>query len=128
MSERAILISGDTHLGNNHTNFTPYFDPEHRQAYEDFLEMAEMAAKVQAERLADEASGKAGGDAMTMMAAAPGRMLDMLLDRNETGAVPYSKEFIAENQKMRRELIASLGYDKFDETEFMTVLGEDDPD
>jgi len=131
MSDNFVLITGDTHLGNNTTNFLPYFDPEFRPAYEEFLETAALATKIQAERAAkaaNEAQPKQGGDAMAMMAAAPGRMLDMLLDRKQDGSVPYSREFITGNQKLRREIIQSLGYDKFDEDEFMTVLGEDDPD
>lgn len=127
MTDSMVLITGDTHLGNNSTDFLPYFDPQYRPAYEDFLETAALAAKIQAERLA-AANTKSGGDAMSLMAAAPGHMLDMLVDRNEDGSVPYSREYIAANQKLRRETIAKLGYDRFDESEFMTVLGEDDPD
>jgi len=132
MTDALVLITGDTHLGSNHTDFLPYFDPQYRPAYQEFLETAALAQKIQAERLAKAAAGgkgKAmGGDAMSMMAAAPGRMLDMLVDRRGDGSVPYSREYIAENQKIRREVIRSLGYDKFDEDEFMSVLGEDDPD
>ena len=112
MTDSIILISGDTHLGNNSTDFLPYFDPQYRPAYEDFLETAALAAKIQAQRLAS-ANAKSGGDAMSIMAAAPGHMLDMLVDRNEDGSVPYSREYIATNQKLRRETLAKLGVDIF---------------
>jgi predicted TIM-barrel fold metal-dependent hydrolase len=129
---RLIAITGDTHLGNRNVDFAPYFDPEHRQAYVDFEDMAQRAAVVMKERM--EAGGLAGlasGQAdmsMMMAAAAVGGLGNALVDVNGNGSVPYAPEYIAENTKIRKDLLASLGEEGWDDADLMTVYGEDDPD
>jgi len=129
---RLVAITGDTHLGNRNVDFAPYFDPEHRQAYIDFEDMARRAAEVMKERMASggiAALTQGGGDMSMMMAAASvGGLGNALVDVKENGSVPYGAEFIAENATVRRKLLADLGIEGWDDQDIMTVWGEDDPD
>jgi predicted TIM-barrel fold metal-dependent hydrolase len=131
VSQRLIAITGDTHLGNRNVNFAPYFDPEYRQAYLDFEEMAKRAAEVMKERMASGglkalASGSADMQ-MMMAAAAVGGLGNALVDVGGNGSVPYSPELIEQNTRLRKDLLATLGIDGWDDADLMTVYGEDDP-
>jgi predicted TIM-barrel fold metal-dependent hydrolase len=132
MAKRLIAITGDTHLGNRNVKFAPYFDPEYRQAYIDFEDMAKRAAEVMKSRMAEGGlqSLTTGQPDMTMMmaAAAVGGLGNALVDTAGNGSVPYGPELIEENTRIRKELLASLGIEGWDDDDLMTVYGEDDPD
>lgn len=132
MGKRLVAISGDTHLGNRNVNFAPYFDPEYRQAYLDFEEMAKQAAVVMKQRMAEggiEALMNSGQDMTSMMAgAAVAGIGSALVDTGRNGTVPYSPEYIEENVAVRQKFLAELGITGWDDEDVMTVYGEDDPD
>jgi predicted TIM-barrel fold metal-dependent hydrolase len=70
-----------------------------------------------------------GGDMQMMMAAASvGGLGNALVDVEGNGSVPYSPELIADNVALRKDLLASLGIEGWDDEDLMTVYGEDDPD
>src|ERR1700735_786386 len=119
MAKRLIAITGDTHLGNRNVKFAPYFDPEYRQAYMDFEDMAKRAAEVMKSRMAEGGlqSLTTGQPDMTMMmaAAAVGGLGNALVDTAGNGSVPYGPELIEENTRLRKELLASLGIEGWDD-------------
>jgi predicted TIM-barrel fold metal-dependent hydrolase len=130
--QRLVAITGDTHLGNRNVDFAPYFDPEYRQAYLDFEDMAKRAAEVMKERMAAgglKQLAQGGADMSMMMAAASvGGLGNALVDVDGLGTVPYGPDYIAENVTVRKQLFADLGIDGWDDDDIMTVWGEDDPD
>jgi predicted TIM-barrel fold metal-dependent hydrolase len=133
-SEAVVVITGDTHLGGNHVDFAPYFDPEYRTAYDDHLKLAARAAKVLAERAAkaqttqiDAMSGANMEEMALAIAGSGGPLLGILIDREGDGSGPYSPEYVAEIQRERKDVLESIGV-PWDDKEFMTVPKEDDPE
>jgi predicted TIM-barrel fold metal-dependent hydrolase len=103
MSQRMVVITTDSHIGRADVDLSPYFDPVHRGVYREQLE---LAGKMQL---------SLGGANMLMMDLG-------------NGSTFMSRQAVQAQQKLRRAKLQEIGIDGFDEDEFMSVVGDSDPE
>jgi predicted TIM-barrel fold metal-dependent hydrolase len=103
MSKRMVMITTDSHVGRMEIDFSPYFDPQYRDAY---AEQRDVAAAFMEQMVG------AGGFLTAQMGG---------------GTSFFSPAAVAAQQELRRQKIEELGIDGWRDDEFMSVVGDSDP-
>jgi predicted TIM-barrel fold metal-dependent hydrolase len=101
MGERLAVITTDSHIGRPDVDLSDYFGERHRAAYQEQREIGINAAA---------------------------RMAGLGLTMKMNGMTFFEPNAVAAQQKLRRETLASVGIDEFDDDQIMSVVGDSDPD